>query len=198
MKKIQFFYVLSLSAFILFMSCSKGATGPAGATGAAGADGANGTDGAAGPAGPDSVLYSAWLPVNMSDTISTTADTTYYQSFTADAITSSILNTGTIVTYLQTVDQNGDSLIFNAATALTESYYIGSIFVASFPPAASNSAGNNYTGYNYRFIVIPGAIATTAFKGMTKQQLQKMSYTQVASVLNIHGNNSNISAKFHP
>ena len=195
MKKIQFFLVLSLSAFILFMSCSKGNTGPAGPTGATGAAGA---DGAAGPAGTDSVLYSAWLPMNMSDTITAGADTTYYQWFTANAITSSILSTGTVVTYLQTVDQNGDPFIFNAATALTESYYIGAIYVASFPPAASNSAGNNYAGYNYRFIVIPGAIATTAFKGMTQQQLQKMSYTQIASVLNIRGNNSNIPARFHP
>lgn len=198
MKKIQFFCVLSLSAFVLFMSCTKGDTGPAGATGSTGAAGATGATGATGPAGTDSVLYSAWIPVNMSDTIAPGADTTYYQWFTANAITSEILNTGTVVTYLETVDQNGDSLIFNAATALTESYYVGAIFAASYPAAASNSSGYNYAGYNYRFIVIPGAIATTAFKGMTQQQLQKMNYTQITKVLNIHGNNSNIPARFNP
>ena len=198
MKKVQFFFVLSLSSIVLFMSCTKGDAGPAGPAGDTGATGAAGATGDTGPAGTDSVLYSAWIPVNMSDTIQPVADTTYYQWFTANAITSEILNTGTIVTYLQTVDQNGDSLIFNAATALTESYYVGNIYVASYPAGASNSSGYNYTGYNYRFIVIPGAIASTAFKGMTQQQLQKMSYTQITNVLKIRGNNSNIPARFNP
>jgi len=49
--------------------------------------------------------------MNMADTIEGTADTIYYQNFAANALTSAILNTGTVVTYLETTDGNGDSLI---------------------------------------------------------------------------------------
>ena len=194
MKKLQFFYLIAFAFTCTLISCTKGDTGPVGPTGPAGADGADGADGAP---GTDSVLYSSWMPMNMTGTIDANSDTTYYQNFTADAITSEILNTGTVVTYLETVDANGDSLIFNAATALTESYYVGDIFVESFPPAASNSAGFNYAGYNYRFIVVPGAIATTMFKGMSPQQIKKVSYPVIVKMLNLPASSSNIPKRFN-
>ncbi|GGB18496.1 hypothetical protein [Puia dinghuensis] len=192
MKKLHFFYGLFFVITCALISCVKGDTGPAGPAGPAGADGANGADGAP---GPDSVLYSSWMPVNMSSTIDAHSDTTYYQNFTADAITSNILNTGTIATYLETVDNQGNQLIFNAATALTETYYVGDIYVASLPPAASNSAGFNYSGYNYRFVVIPGAIATTMFKGMGPQQIKSMPYPAITKLLNLPANSSNVPKK---
>jgi hypothetical protein len=176
MKNLRSLCLLAIATTALIVSCSKGDSGPAGPAGAAGAAGATGANGANGTNGSDSVMYSAWMPMNMLDTIEGTADTIYYQNFTANAITSAILNTGTVVTYLETVDGNGDSLIFNASTVLTESYYVGDIFVESFPPAASNSAGFNWAGYNYRFIVVPGDIATTMFKGLTPQQIKTIDY----------------------
>src|ERR1700679_3751822 len=176
MKNLRSLCLLAIATTALIVSCSKGDSGPAGPAGAAGAAGATGANGANGTNGSDSVMYSAWMPMNMLDTIEGTADTIYYQNFTANAITSAILNTGTVVTYLETVDGNGDSLIFNASTVLTESYYVGDIFVESFPPAASNSAGFNWAGYNYRFIVVPGGIATTMFKGLTPQQIKTIDY----------------------
>jgi len=97
--------------------------------------------------------------MNMADTIEGHRRHHLLPEFAANALTSAILNTGTVVTYLETTDGNGDSLFFNASTVLTESYYVGDIFVESFPPAASNSAGYNWPGYNYRFIIIPGDIA---------------------------------------
>jgi hypothetical protein len=176
MKNLRSLCLLAIATTALIVSCSKGDSGPAGPAGPAGAAGATGANGANGTNGSDSVMYSAWMPMNMSDTIEGTADTVYYQNFTANAITSAILNTGTVVTYLETVDGNNDSLIFNASTVLTESYYVGDIFVESFPPAATNSAGYNWAGYNYRFIVVPGDIATTMFRGMTQQQIKTIDY----------------------
>jgi hypothetical protein len=176
MKNLRSLCLLAVAATALFVSCSKGDAGPAGPAGPAGAAGATGTNGLNGTNGSDSVMYSAWIPMNMSDTIEGTADTIYYQNFTANALTSAILNTGTVITYLETVDGNNDSLFFNASTVLTESYYVGDIFVESFPPQASNSAGPNWAGYNYRFIIIPGDIAATMFKGMTQQQIRTISY----------------------
>ncbi len=179
MKNLRSFCLLAIASTALLVACSKGDTGPAGpagAAGAAGANGTNGTNGTNGANGADSVLYSAWMPMNMSDTIEGTADTIYYQNFTANGLTSEILNSGTVVTYLETVDGNGDSLFFNASTVLTESYYVGDIFVESFPSASSNSAGYNWPGYNYRFILIPGNISTTMFKGMTQQQIHNIDY----------------------
>jgi len=176
MKNLRSLCLLAIATTALIVSCSKGNTGPAGPAGAAGAAGTSGTNGTNGTNGSDSVMYSAWMPMNMLDTIEGTADTIYYQNFTANAITSSILNTGTVITYLETLDGNNDSLFFNASTVLTESYYVGDIFVESFPPAATNSAGYNWAGYNYRFIVVPGDIAATMFKGMTQQQIRTISY----------------------
>ena len=176
MKNLRSLCLLAIATTALIVSCSKGNTGPAGPAGAAGAAGAAGTSGTNGTNGSDSVMYSAWMPMNMLDTIEGTADTIYYQNFTANAITSSILNTGTVITYLETLDGNNDSLFFNASTVLTESYYVGDIFVESFPPAATNSAGYNWAGYNYRFIVVPGDIAAPMFKGMTQQQIRTISY----------------------
>jgi hypothetical protein len=176
MKNLRSLCLLAIASTALLVSCSKGDAGPAGPAGAAGAAGAAGTNGTNGTNGSDSVMYSAWMPMNMADTIEGTADTIYYQNFTANALTSAILNSGTVITYLETLDGFGDSLFFNAATVLTESYYVGDIFVESFPPAASNSAGFNWQGYNYRFVIIPGDIATTMFKGMTQQQIRNISY----------------------
>jgi hypothetical protein len=176
MKNLRSLCLLAIATTALIVSCSKGDSGPAGPAGPAGAAGATGANGANGTNGSDSVMYSAWMPMNMSDTIEGTADTIYYQNFTANAITSAILNTGTVITYLETLDGNNDSLFFNASTVLTESYYVGDIFVESFPPAATNSAGFNWAGYNYRFIVVPGDIAATMFKGLTQQQIRTINY----------------------
>jgi hypothetical protein len=176
MKNLRSLCLLTIATTTLFVSCSKGDAGAAGPAGAAGAAGPAGANGANGANGSDSVMYSAWIPMNMSDTIEGTADTIYYQNFAANALTSAILNTGTVITYLETLDGNNDSLFFNASTVLTESYYVGDIFVESFPPAATNSAGFNWVGYNYRFIIIPGDIATTMFKGMTRQQIKNIDY----------------------
>lgn len=178
MKNLRSLCLLAIVTTAVLISCSKGDSGPAGPAGPAGAAGAAGANGVNGTNGSDSVMYSGWMPMNMSDTIEGTADTIYYQNFQANSLTSAILNTGTVVTYLETVDGNGDSLFFNAATALTESYYVGDIFVESFPPAATNSAGYNWPGYNYRYILIPGDIAASMFKGMTQQQIRNISYPE--------------------
>lgn len=193
MKKNQIFYILAIASVVVLVSCQKGTTGPAGPAGPAGADGANGADGAP---GPDSVLYSNWTPMNMASNIDANSDTTYYQNFAASSITTQIINSGTVLTYLQGVDGNGNTFIFNAATALTESYFVGNIYVASVPPAPSHSAGFDYTGYNYRYIVIPGSIAVTAFKGMTQQQIKTVSYPVITKMLNLPAGNSNIPNKF--
>jgi len=195
MKKNQIFYILAFASIVVLVSCSK-EVGPAGPAGPAGADGANGADGADGAPGPDSVLYSNWMPMNMSENIDINSDTTYSQDFPANAITSDIINSGTVLTYLSGVDGNGNSFIYNAATALTESYYVGSIFVVSPPPAPSHSAGFNFAGYYYRFIVIPGSIAVTAFKGMTQQQIRTASYPAITKMLNLPAAESNIPKKF--
>jgi hypothetical protein len=176
MKNLRLLCLLAIAITALIVSCSKGDAGPAGPAGAAGAAGAAGTNGTNGTNASDSVMYSAWIPMNMADTIEGTADTIYYQNFIANSLTSAILNSGTVVSYLETLDGNNDSLFFNASTVLTESYYVGDIFVESFPPAASNSAGFNWVGYNYRYILIPGDIAATMFKGMTQQQIRNIDY----------------------
>ncbi|HEX9510617.1 MAG TPA: hypothetical protein VF939_09040 [Puia sp.] len=184
MKNLKCLSLLTFVACIIMMtSCSKGNAGPAGPAGPAGDTGAAGVNGTN---GTDSVLYSNWTTLSMAGSIDANNDTSYSESITANAITSNILNNGVVLTYLQQIDQNGDTLIFNAATVLTESYYVGRIFLYSGVPAGyTNASGYDYSGYNYRFIAIPGSIATSRFPGYTQQQIKSLSYQSVLKMANI-------------
>jgi hypothetical protein len=142
-------------------SCKKGDTGPAG------------------PAGPDSVMYSNWITLNMTGDTYQSGDSVYYQSITANAITSDILNKGSVIGYLLVTDPlSGDSSVINASLALEEHFVVGSISLLS---------GVTYTGYQYRYVVVPTKVAVTdsdgSVKTYTAKQLSLMDYKTLTSTL---------------
>jgi len=144
-------------------SCKKGDTGPAG------------------PAGPDSVMYSNWITLSMTGATYQSGDSVYYQSITASAITSGILNKGSVIGYLLVSDPlSGDSSVINASLAMEEHFVVGSISLLS---------PSNYTGYQYRYVVVPTTVAVTGSDGSTKtytaKQLSLMDYSTLTNALHL-------------
>ncbi|HZE83975.1 MAG TPA: hypothetical protein VE035_06670 [Puia sp.] len=155
MKNLNFFFLLAFMALIMGMvtttSCSKSSSTPA---------------------AKDSVLYSNWITLKMiSQGVDNdvTSPTYGYEIFAeeiaAPAITKAVLNKGVVLTYVQGV-VNGDTAIVNAEALLSEFVYAGRIELSS--------VGIDYSGLKYRYVVIPGRIATTKYHDIPVQQLRSM------------------------
>ena len=160
------------------LSCKKGDTGPAGPAGPTGAAGATGAP------GPDSILTSAWIPVSMKDT-TINSNPLFIQEIAAQAVTQRILDNGILLGYLQYLDANNGTNIFNASEALNLTYRVGNVELLS---------GTNWTGvFDFRYVIVPGtltvgnSIVSGPAKGLTKSELQKMNYKDVQKLL---GNNT--------
>lgn len=146
-------------------SCKKGDTGPAG------------------PAGPDSVMYSSWITLSMTGDTYSSGDSVYYQKITASAITSDILNKGSVIGYLLTGDPlstNGDSSVINASLAMEEHFAVGSISLLA--PA-------DYSGAQYRYVVVPSKVAVTSQDGSVKtytsKEMSEMDYNTLTGLLKV-------------
>jgi hypothetical protein len=177
--KISKWLFLMASVIILGMlSCKKGDVGPAGPAGPAGAVGA------AGAPGPDSILTSSWMAVSMTDT-TFNSNPYFIEEIPAQAITQRILDNGIVLGYLQYLDANNGTNIFNASEAVNVTYSLGNVELLS---------GTDWTGvFNFRYVVVPGtltvgnSIVSGPAKGLTKSELQKMNYKDVQKLL---GNNT--------
>ena len=175
-----------VAAFTLIIaSCSKeGPTGPAGATGATGAAGAAGAAGATGPKGDTgvaNVIYSAWIDVTTTYTVSTTTgDTTWFAGVAAPKLDLNMLTKGEIKVYYN----------FDAATdpfIVSLPYFDGDIFnvyfelqqidlLATFNFATVTQAGVK-TG-QLRYILIPGGKAA-------RSAINWNNYAEVKKYLNL-------------
>jgi hypothetical protein len=166
--KMKNFKILIAAATIItfgMMSCSKGDTGPAGP---------------AGPAGPDSVTYSPWITLN---TPYNTNDSLYEQSLTAASLTKGIIDSGVILTYINlnlTAGQYDVIPISSFSNEMVESYSVGTINILAL---------DDFTGYSYRYVTIPGSVKTgpnsaeRKIKGYTIKELKAMPYAQAQQVL---------------
>ena len=125
----------------------------------------------------DSVLYSAWQPFSMKyETLDNNGDSVYDQTTTAAAITQSVLDKGTVLVYVS--DGNGDYTdAVNAGFSVILA--VGQIYISTYGSVPSN--------FTWRYVVIPGTIATTSSSGSlqtyTPNQLKTMSYAAVSGVL---------------
>lgn len=141
----------------------------------------------------DSVLYTNWAPLNMSGFVDNNADTFFAETIIAHSITSAVVEHGAVLTYLMNTDANGDTLTVAANTVMTQLIYPDSIYLESDPPFIDSSSAVDYSGFNFRYVVIPGKILTTRSVGVgsgqgatyTASQLQNMSYADVARIFNI-------------
>jgi hypothetical protein len=175
-KKLKLFCVLALATgCVMMIGCSKGSTGPAG------------------PAGPDSVTYTKWAPLSMTRLIGTQQDTSFEQIITAPAITSAVLSKGAVLGYLMAKNSNGDTLVVNSSTLMSEFFLVGKIDLYSGAVYAKSSA-RDYSGFNYRYVIIPGKISISSVSGQTftVDQLKTMSYQEVSKLLNISSTGSTL------
>jgi hypothetical protein len=165
MKNFKLLIAAAAIVIIGMMSCSKGDTGPAGP---------------AGPAGPDSVTYSPWIKLN---TPFNTNDSLFEQSLTAASLTQGIIDSGVILTYInlnQTAGQYDVIPISSFSNEMVESYSVGTINILAL---------NDFTGYFYRYVTIPGSVKTgpnsaeRKIKGYTIKELKAMPYAQAQQVL---------------
>jgi hypothetical protein len=157
---------------IMSTGCKKGDTGPAG------------------PAGPDSVQYSAWKALAMTYAgKDSNGDSVFTQTIAAAAITSAIVNKGSVIGYLLVEDPlTGDSSVINASLAFQEFVGVGKIDLLSY--------GTDWTGYDYRYVIIPGKIVTTGASGSAKTytgaQLDQLDYSTLSNILKIPATGSSL------
>jgi hypothetical protein len=145
-------------------------------------------------ASSDSVLYTNWTPLSMNGFILNSGDTFFSQTIIAKSITSAVINRGIVLGYLMFQDPNsGDTVIQPVGNYMTFLVYPDSIFLESDPFNPSPSSGFNFSGYNFRYVVIPGKILTSGVSGaavgaaqnVTAAQLSTMSYADVKRLFNL-------------
>jgi hypothetical protein len=119
----------------------------------------------------DTVYYSNWV------TLSTTfnsGDSAYEENISAPKITQTVLDQDVLLSYVQfqgLVIGAGDFGVFPA-------YMVGNINVLS---GLGDLTG---AGLQFRYVIIPGKVAITAFPGMTQKQINKLTITDVTNSLN--------------
>jgi hypothetical protein len=111
----------------------------------------------------------------------------WIDSIAAPAITDSILTTGAVIGYFisPTYLSNGDSTIVNVDNSdvsfLIQIVKPGLIILYSYV--------QDYSGYSYRYVIIPGKIAISSSSGdvesYTAGQLKSMDYSTLSGLLHI-------------
>ncbi|BDU24461.1 hypothetical protein [Flavobacterium sp. GSB-24] len=151
-----------------------------------GTDGVNGADGAPGAAGTANVIYSAWLtaPAAAAETIDGTSGMS--TTINAPELSADILSKGTILVYVSfgsgtyTVPYTSTAGGFvNTITAISN---LQKIKLFRFRHDGGGTV-NLPTTLNWRYILIPGGVATTA--KTAKLDYSKMSYEEVCAHFNI-------------
>lgn len=127
----------------------------------------------------DSVLYSAWQSLNMTfGNLDSKGDSIYYQNVTASAITQNVLDKGSVLVY---VSNGGGSYATSTDAGFSVILSVGGFQISTIGAISS--------GWSYRYIIIPGNIATTSVSGViqtyTPNQLKTLSYTTLTSILGI-------------
>ena len=100
----------------------------------------------------DSVMYSSWITLKM---VKDQGDSNYQQNIAAKSITQSIIDKGTILTYLQYQGQ----VNYSSDLGVYPTFTVGNINLFT---------GLDATGLQFRYVVIPGKTAVTDYKTVIK------------------------------
>lgn len=134
----------------------------------------------------DSIYYSKWVPLSMTMQIdATSGDTFYVQAINAPRITASIISHGAVLCYYGFPSSATDTTVYTESTMLglnqtLTAYSPGQITINSLYDLTYSSSA----GYLFRYVVIPANVLTTSFNGMTQQQLDKMSFSDLQKAVN--------------
>jgi hypothetical protein len=147
----------------------------------------------------DSIYYSAWIPISMQFDAT---DSVYFQDFSISKLTASIVSSGAVLGYFGYPTQSGDTAVLDQSTMAA---YIGVQQIVStgqleldspFPNDLTYSASS---GYLFRYVIIPGNVLSgTAYKNLSRDQLNHLSFTDVSKALNVpvEGNKAGTQPRF--
>jgi hypothetical protein len=133
----------------------------------------------------DSVFHSSWVALDMKMQVDNQNDTFYAQEFTNSKITAKVISGGVILGYLGYPGNGSDTIVLplaeqTAFSSLQQIISPGTIDLVGY-------ADYSYTttsGYLYRYVIIPGnVLANSSLSGLTQQQLNKMSFTEINNAL---------------
>jgi hypothetical protein len=100
----------------------------------------------------DSVMYSPWITLQM---VKDANDSNYQQNIAAKSLTQSIIDKGTILTFLQYQGQ----VNYASDLGVYPTFTVGNINLFT---------GLNATGLQFRYVLIPGKTAVTDYKSVIK------------------------------
>lgn len=183
-------------AAALITSCKKGDTGPAGAQGEKGDTGATGPKGDSAIAG---IYYSDWTAVSYyldtTQNADGTIDSVYFQDLMDDRITQDIVDKGVVKVYFNlglNTDPYVTPLPYNEFDSKTNTFtYINANFGVGYIELVSNinagtlqSTDGTLFKYQYRYVIIPGNMLTSATSGKTKK-INWDNYAEVKEYLHL-------------
>jgi len=184
------------------VSGGTGATGPAGPAGPTGPQGPVGPTGPQGPAGTANVIYSSWFAASTltwADSTHTDYGTISRGNRAAPGVTAAVIDNGVVLSYYRSTTAGPTTLPYTFGAGANISQYnsilkTGTItyFVANL--TTGNASGVVPTG-EFRYVIIPGSVAgsrtmSTANR-FTPEQLQAMTYAQIAKLYNIPPDGAN-------
>jgi Collagen triple helix repeat (20 copies) len=229
MRKLRLLSVLLIALSFIILNCTKeGPEGPVGATGPqgpAGSNGTNGTNGATGPQGPAgpagpagapgaqgpagtaNVIYSSWALIPAGgwvDTAIVNQGNCKRALRTAPSLTTTILNEGVVLVYVQFMPTPG--VVFwqlpHTTQGATPVYYgflpvVGKIIFYYGTINGANPGFNLNANYGFRYVLIPGGVAggrmtSGSAEGMSVDELRALPYDEVCRRFNIPSNGSNV------
>ncbi len=128
----------------------------------------------------DSIYYSSWAALSMQLNVDANNDSIYYQDFDNSRITQSVVSSGAIIGFFGITDGSGDTTALDVAE-LSSYYNIEQqISVGVLDLSALTDLSYSNGGFLYRYVIIPGnVLANSSLAGLTRIQLQHMSFTDV-------------------
>jgi hypothetical protein len=147
----------------------------------------------------DSIYYSPWAPLTM--TFDAT-DSVYYQVFTNSQITASVVSSGAVLTYYGFPASTGDTVVLDQATmALYEGVQLtfakDSLEIET--PYPNDLTYSATAGYLFRYVIVPAnVLSSSAYKNLSREQLNHLSFTDVSNALNVSvsGNKAGTQPRF--
>ena len=129
----------------------------------------------------DSIYYSPWIPFKMNYD---SQDTLYFQDFAAKKLTAKVISNGVVLGYGGY--PAGKDTVIQSLSELTAIYGVQQILWADTIEVQS-FFDLTYTATNgllYRYVIIPGnVLATTSLKNMSRDQLNKMKFTDIQQAI---------------
>jgi hypothetical protein len=149
----------------------------------------------------DSIYYSPWIAMNMQFD---GTDSVYFETFTNSKLTASVVSSGAVLTYYGYPTGTGDTAVLDQSTMALYTYAqvafsFDSIEVQTPYPYDLTYSASQGSGYLFRYVIIPANIlSSTAYKALSRDQLNHLSFTDVSKALNVpvEGNKAATQLRF--